>query len=277
LIEASQRSSDWARYRKVTAEVDLLAAELETFVYERHFHDAWAVGVTLRGVQRFRSSGRTHDSTPGAVMVIPPGEVHDGESGSAGGYAYRMFYVAEPTMRAIVTDALDGATGTVPLRGAFLVDDPPLADRLRNAWCVLSADPTSLAAEESFADSMVRLWRIAPPCGSRGGGDERDPALLRVRDYMQDRLEGRVTLQELAAVASMSRFRLTRRFQSAFGLPLHAYHVQARLQEAKRRLRAGAPIATVALDLGFADQSHLHRRFKRAFAVTPGEWRRAVQ
>jgi AraC family chemosensory pili system transcriptional regulator ChpD len=66
---------------------------------------------------------------------------------------------------------------------------------------------------------------------------------------------------------------LTRQFEQAYGLPLHAYHLHLRLLEAKRRLRTGVPIAAVAADLGFADQSHLHRRFKGAFGMTPGEWR----
>jgi AraC-like DNA-binding protein len=56
------------------------------------------------------------------------------------------------------------------------------------------------------------------------------------------------------------------------GLPLHAYHMQLRLHEARRRLRAGDAIAAVALDLGFADQSHLNRRFKGAFGVAPGAY-----
>ena len=73
----------------------------------------------------------------------------------------------------------------------------------------------------------------------------------------------------------MSRFQLTRQFERAYGMPLHAYHVHLRLVEAKQRLRSGALIATVAADLGFADQSHLHRRFKGAFGMTPGEWRNA--
>src|SRR5262245_53964798 len=53
-----------------------------------------AIGITLRGVQRFWCRGAMHDSTPGDVIVIHPGEVHDGQSGSAGGYVYRMFYVS---------------------------------------------------------------------------------------------------------------------------------------------------------------------------------------
>jgi AraC-like DNA-binding protein len=79
-------------------------------------------------------------------------------------------------------------------------------------------------------------------------------------------------------IAGLSRFQLTRQFQRVFGLPLHAYHLQIRLEEARRRLRHGQTIAAVAADLGFVDQSHFHRRFRvRArFGITPAEWRRTA-
>jgi AraC-like DNA-binding protein len=107
------------------------------------------------------------------------------------------------------------------------------------------------------------------------GRRSNERALRRVRDYLREHVHDPVRLDDLAAIAAMSRFRLTRQFERVYGLPLHAYHVHLRLVEAKRRLRTGIPIATVAADLGFADQSHLHRRFKGAFGMTPGAWREA--
>lgn len=58
--------------------VELLEAHFTRHVYDRHMHDTYAVGITLRGVQRFWCRGAVHDSTPGDVIVINPGEVHDG-------------------------------------------------------------------------------------------------------------------------------------------------------------------------------------------------------
>jgi AraC-like DNA-binding protein len=50
-----------------------------------------------------------------------------------------------------------------------------------------------------------------------------------------------------------------------------------RLAEAKRRLAVGHPPATVAASLGFADQSHLTKRFKGAFGITPGQFAAAAR
>lgn len=71
----------------------------------------------------------------------------------------------------------------------------------------------------------------------------------------------------------VDRFRLTRAFKAAFGLPPHAYLVQLRLSMARRLLARGAQPAEVASDLGFADQSHLGRWFLRAYGLTPAAYR----
>ena len=150
--------------------------------------------------------------------------------------------------------------------------DPSLARELDAAWRAALADASSLAAEEIFAQACARLLTGEPESASGGHGVENRATLIRVRDYLRVHVGKRVSMRELAAIGGMSRFQLTRQFQQLFGLPLHAYHMQLRLHEARRRLRMGDAISAVALDLGFADQSHLTRRFKGAFGIAPGAY-----
>ena len=99
-------------------------------------------------------------------------------------------------------------------------------------------------------------------------------AVLRARDYLHAHSAEDISLAALAEAAGMDRFRLTRAFRSAFGLPPHAYLVQWRLVQARRLLRQGLAPASVAATVGFADQSHLGRWFRRAFGLTPAHYRR---
>jgi AraC-like DNA-binding protein len=57
-------------------------------------------------------------------------------------------------------------------------------------------------------------------------------------------------------------------------MPPHVYLNAVRVSEAQKRIRLGMPLATVALECGFADQSHFTRRFKGSVGVTPAAWRR---
>jgi AraC-like DNA-binding protein len=252
--------------------VELLQARFEHHVYDRHMHDTYAIGVTLRGVQRFWCRGAVHDSTPGQVIVIRPGEVHDGRSGAAGGYAYRMFYVRPDVVEGLFDEALRGASD-FSVSGP-LVSDPAAFSLLNAGWKALALSPSSLASDELLLRSLSALVRrgCEPP---EKPTSRNDKALNRVRDYLHERVEHPVTMSELSALSSLSRFQLTRQFQKRYGLPVHAYLRHLRLEEAKRRLARGHEIAEVAAGLGFVDQSHFHRRFRGSYGMTPGHWRAA--
>jgi len=55
-------------------------------------------------------------------------------------------------------------------------------------------------------------------------------------------------------------------------MPPHAYQVRIRVEAARRMLLSGFAIATVAAELGFADQSHFTRHFRRVMGITPAQY-----
>ncbi|MEW6734220.1 MAG: helix-turn-helix domain-containing protein, partial [Acidobacteriota bacterium] len=65
---------------------------------------------------------------------------------------------------------------------------------------------------------------------------------------------------------------LIRAFRNEVGIPPYVYLTQVRIEKAKKLLAKGAPIAEVAVAVGFADQSHLNRFFKRIIGITPGRY-----
>jgi AraC-like DNA-binding protein len=81
-----------------------------------------------------------------------------------------------------------------------------------------------------------------------------------------------ISLAELASFAYLSRFHLIRVFKKHTGLPPHAYLEQIRVNRAKELLKSGMPIIDTAYELGFVDQSHLTKTFKKFAGTTPGQF-----
>jgi len=151
------------------------------------------------------------------------------------------------------------STITNEMKGGFL--DRILTDALNTALAVQITrhfvDPSKIALTPSNGLSRERL--------------------KRVQDYIEAHLDDRLTLTELAGVACLSPYHFSRSFKQATGVGLHHYVMQRRLERVKTLLhRTNEPLALIALEAGFADQSHLNSAFRREIGVTPGQFRAAL-
>ena len=100
-----------------------------------------------------------------------------------------------------------------------------------------------------------------------------NPELSRQRIHPSSRREPPRTVNEAARLSGMSREGFSRRFKKLHGMSPQSFQLVEKLNDARRFLRMGASIAEVAVETGFADQSHLGRLFRRIFGVTPGRYR----
>jgi AraC family transcriptional regulator len=104
------------------------------------------------------------------------------------------------------------------------------------------------------------------------------PSLSAVLDYIDQNLDGRLTLPRLAEVARLSVFAFVRSFKTSTGLPPHRYILRRRVERAKLLLAdAALNIADVALRCGFGDQSAFTTTFRRLTRQTPRAYRDALR
>ena len=122
----------------------------------------------------------------------------------------------------------------------------------------------------------LRLVSASPATGPRFRGGLPGGALRRVREYIDSHIGERISLDELARQAGVSRFHFARQFRLSTGESPMEYLRRIRIERSKSILQTrDSTIAEVAARLGFSDQSHFTRIFGRLVGVSPGSFARS--
>jgi len=255
--------------------IESVRAHFIGHAYDPHWHHSFLVGITEQGVQQFNCRRVRHNSTPGQVFLLEPGDIHDGHAPTADGFTYSTLYLQPNWLEAELRSVFEQApSGNLPSFADTLCRDAQLASATALAFRAVHDQELRIVRQTAMDQLLVCLtrhlhWR------KRLNPDPRLPLTAqRARDYLHANLERDISLEEVALACGVDRFRLTRAFKAAFGLAPHAYLIQLRLARARRLLAQGQTPAEVAVALGFADQSHLGRWFRRAYRLTPADYRR---
>jgi AraC-like DNA-binding protein len=239
--------------------------------YGRHWHETHSVGVITGGRSTYVNGTHAEVVEQGAVVVVNPGDVHGCNPVGDAPWSYVMFYL-DPVWLGRVQARLRGDSDCAfrPYDLAAL-RAPHVVDAGVRLFDVLADARRGLAERETAVVGFVALLdgELAPGRCPEAAA----PKVERVAEYIDTHFAGALPLQDLCDAAQLSGSYLIRAFKKRYGVAPHEYQTNRRIQYAKARLRAGAPLAQVALDVGFADQAHFQRVFKRMTAATPGQYR----
>lgn len=254
--------------------LETLKASYNQQNFSRHSHEGYTVGVIDNGAQRFLRNGANHIAPQDSIILVNHDEVHDGHSASEGGWSYRAIYPLPEQLSAVSKDAGLNLSGSIHFSEP-VVNDPELAGLLRLSLHNLYQSDNRLLRETLLYSALLKLIQRH----GKGQSELAEPAqakarMLLVKSYLDDNPQEDISLEELARLAGVSPFHLIRQFQKYYGLPPHAYQIQARIRLSKRLIRQGNSLLDCALKAGFHDQSHLSRHFKRTLGVTPGHYAR---
>jgi AraC-like DNA-binding protein len=163
-------------------------------------------------------------------------------------------------------------------------DRQDIAARLMRAgrdtwWNVLITAPLGKRREwRSLAEAAIHtrprmsmLGNLPTPNPPTSGRAGLPPALThRVCEYIDSHLDEKISLDALAAMAGLSVHHFARAFAQSVGVPPHNYLLQQRIEKAQQMLRhTKLPLSEIALAVGFFDQSHLARHFRRLVGTPP--------
>ncbi|WP_181958312.1 AraC family transcriptional regulator [Nonomuraea deserti] len=255
-------------------ETDLLKARYVTHRFSRHVHDGYAIGVIVGGVEEFDYRGTLHRAGTGELVLVNPDSVHTGQAGAPGGWAYRMLYPSIDALTGIAAEL--GAPYATPHFPEQVVRDDEVAALLGRAHQAAERG-NALAASTLSRTLFARLLtRHAAPKPAAALPAEGRRSVRDALELLHGSLVDPPTLDDLAGAVGARPFALLRAFKAATGMPPHAYLTSLRVRQARRLLLSGVRPAQVAAEVGFTDQAHLNRHFKRIVGVPPAAYQRAA-
>jgi AraC-like DNA-binding protein len=254
-------------------DAEMLTAEYYAQEFAPHWHDGFAIPIIQLGAQSYRYCGSRCVAAAGSIAAINPGEIHTGERATDNGWAYRAFYPSIAWMQGLASD-ITGLPAAVPWLPGCVIEDREVAEKLTIAHRLLEMGADPLIAETALTSAFALLLARHAQSNPQSRTMHPDGARLEMmKAQLTADLTEAISLSELAETVGLSPFYATRLFSRTVGMPPHAWRNQVRLNRAQGLLRKGVPVTDVATAVGFTDQSHFTRHFKRAYGVAPGRWR----
>ncbi|WP_336790471.1 AraC family transcriptional regulator [Paenibacillus sp. MMO-177] len=249
---------EWFIYKK-SAGITALSATMTEFKYKKHAHREYAIGVTLRGIQRYNLDGSLQLSHKNGVMLFNPEQTHDGMAHDEAGLDYVMLYI-EPQLLLEVMEKKEIVRFSNPI-----VYDRELEHRVLNLTnAILSEKDEALCSEfllaltDRLADSSLSTFRT-----------RQDHALIRkAKDMIHANLEHVLKLDEICMELGLSKYQLIRLFKAHTGISPYQYFLNSKIERAKQLIESSKDIYSAVAACGFVDLTHLNKHFKSVYGTT---------
>lgn len=247
---------------KKSAGITVLSATLTDFVYKRHCHKEYALGVTLRGIQQYNLDGSLQSSYQNGIMLFNPEQSHDGRSQKKTGIDYVMLYI-EPKLFLEILEEKDIVYFSSPIVYNYRLEESILA--LSNA--ILSGKDEALCSElllslvNSFARTDISTVY------------KKDNTIIKkAKEMIYYSLENILRLDDICKELDISKFKFIRLFKANTGITPYQYFLNCKVELAKQLIEKHKDIYSAVSEYGFVDLAHLNRHFKRIYGTTAFEY-----
>lgn len=252
--------------------IELFEANETRETYARHTHGEFAIGAILQGVGGYWCRGTHHVLPSRSLTLMNPDEPHTGYA-VGDTLQYKMLYVSESA----VGQLLDVG----PLRG-FAEISPSDKDNetgrgLRALATLLNPRQARVPAAAMQADELL-IGLLTRVFQRHGRQDVRRPgrepqAVRRISEIINAHVAANgaedLMIADLAQEVGLNPNYMIQSFTKAKGISPHAYLLNRKINRSKVLIAEGAHPLDVALELGFYDQSHFIRTFRRVLGITP--------
>jgi AraC-like DNA-binding protein len=241
-----------------------------------HFHNEFQIGYLSRGFLENSYRGVKEIITPNQLYLIKPEEIHAENSLSKETLLLNFVFIPRQLMTELILATTNESHSDFKFE-PLLINNKSLNNFLLDKFKTLAAvlENKSSEIEQTaylfdFMESLTVIFRSEVFAPHKKKQEKK--MVKFVKEYLRENLTESISLETLAKETYTSKFHLLRQFTKETGLTIHRYLIQLRICEAKEFLKSGKSIAQTAFELGFNDQAHFTKCFKRFTSQTPKQF-----
>ena len=247
---------------KKAAGITVLSASFTDFKYKKHYHQEYAIGVTLRGIQQYHLEGSLHLSYPGGVMLFNPEQAHDGMAYDKSGLEYVMLYIhpdllLEAAQEKEIVQFQSPVVYNADLKYSIL--------QLTHA-ILLEKDET--LCTELYLDFINKLTQtnLSVRC-------KKDSVLIgKAKEILRADLKSMLKLEMISKELNLSKYQFIRLFKSHTGITPYQYFLNCKIERAKQIIDEKRDLYEAVAACDFVDLTHLNKHFKKIYGITAFEY-----
>ncbi len=231
--------------------------------YSVHIHEGFNIDYLQSGLLSYRIGIRSFLVHPGNFVWVNQHAVHGARSLSKNVFIKSLF-LSESFVQDLASDRK-----SMDLNFEPLVRDVNLGTQIALIHGLSRICSDALEIETRLVEVLSAFLLAFSDFDLLKQLSGEHQAVHAIKEYLLDHYAENVSLGRLASLVQLNRSYLVRVFKTHVGLPPYSYLTQIRVAKARNLLLAGMPLAEVAAAVGFSDQSHLTRFFKRSTGTTP--------
>jgi YesN/AraC family two-component response regulator len=254
----------------------------ESVNWDYHLHDYYEIYYLRKGNINYFIGTTTYHLKPGDLVLINSNEIHTHSLQEEEDYD-RIFILFDPKLLVLFESQdyplLDcfhnrnrGEGNKVSMNAIQIEELIALFQRMEG---VKDSDkPGSKQLLLSYMiELLVLIGKAYQEQDNYKEGIYRNEKLLPVLNYIEDNIDGDLSLETLEKIHYINRYYLSRLFKESVGISLHKYIILKRIIMAKSLLLQGYDVTSVCYMSGFHDYSNFIKMFKNIVGVSPAKYK----
>ncbi|MGW7976884.1 AraC family transcriptional regulator [Staphylococcus xylosus] len=238
--------------------ITALHAKMDDFIYQKHSHQEYAIGVTLKGYQSYHLNGQKQLSRPSGIMFFNPEEEHDGMSYNDQTLEYVMLYIKPDQLLEATT-----LKQLVHFQDSIIYNKKIEQNVLHLTHAIFNGQTDNICYEyfQNLTDSIY--------VDTNYQHLKNDNSKLKIaKQVIKSSLVQNFNLEKISKELNMSKYQFIRFFKKYMRITPYQYYMNYKVELAKHIIESHKDIYWAVSECGFVDLTHLNKCFKHRYGVT---------